>query len=110
MPVKTKSGRILSDVDLDRLARRADEGLDLAAWQPRRGRPSLGTTVGEHSPRIAVRIPAELHDRAKKRAARQGRNISEVVRTLLEEYAPAPTAREARTRRRPTESVRRSRT
>lgn len=110
MPVNTKSGRTLSNADLDRLATKADDGLDLSTWQPRRGRPSLGTTVGEHSPRIAVRIPAELHDRAKKRAARQGRNISEVVRTLLEEYAPAPTAREARTGRRPSEPVRRSRT
>ena len=110
MPVKTKSGRILSDDDLDRLATKADGGFDLSAWRPRRGRPSLGTTVGEHSPRIGVRIPADLHDRAKRRAARQGKNISEVVRSLLEDYAPSPTLKRGRTRRRPSEPVRRSHT
>lgn len=108
MPVRTKSGRTLSDADLDRLATRADDGFDLSAWRPRRGRPSLGATEGEHSPRIAVRIPADLHDRAKRRAAKQGKNISEVVRSLLEDYAPAPSAKRARTRCRQAEPVRRS--
>jgi uncharacterized protein (DUF433 family) len=100
MPVRTKSGRVLSDADLDRLATQAEEGFDLSAWRARRGRPSLGATVGEHAPRIAVRVPKALRDRARVRAAKEGRSISEVVRSLLEEYAPeraskGPISREA---------------
>jgi hypothetical protein len=108
MQVRAKSGRSLSDADLDALATRAEEGLDLSAWRPRRGRPSLGTTVGEHSPRIGVRVPEALHERARIRAAREGRSISEVVRSLLEEYAREPTSKRAPARRRPAEPVRRS--
>ncbi len=88
----TKSGRALSDVDIERLADRVEEGIDLSRWQPRRGRPSLGTSVHEHSPRIAVRIPEALNNRVKSRAAREGRSVSEVVRALLEGYAPAARA------------------
>jgi hypothetical protein len=90
--VITKSGRALSDADIDRLADRLDEGIDLSTWQPRRGRPSLGANAREHSPRIAVRIPDELNDRVRTRAAREGRSVSDVVRTLLEGYAPAARA------------------
>lgn len=90
MPVTTRSGRQLSKADLERLARRAEDGFDLSTWRPRRGRPSLGTTPGEQSPRIAVRLPEALRDRAMARAEREGMSMSEVVRGLLEEYAPEP--------------------
>ena len=109
MPVKTKSGRVLSDADLDGLATKAENGLDLAAWRPRPGRPSLGPTVGEHSPRIAVRVPEELRDRARARAASEGRSVSEVVRSLLEGYAPEAAPKLGRTQRRGAGPVRRAR-
>lgn len=89
-PVTTKSG--LSDADIERLADRLDDGIDLSTWQPRRGRPSLDANVREHSPRIAVRIPDALNDRVRSRAAREGRSVSDVVRALLEGYAPAAPA------------------
>jgi hypothetical protein len=63
--VTTKSGRTLSDADVERLADRFEEGIDLSKWQPRRGRPSLDSSAREHSPRIAVRIPEALNDRAR---------------------------------------------
>jgi Ribbon-helix-helix protein, copG family. len=85
--MKTKSGRVLSDTDLERLSARAEAGLDLSSWKPRRGRRSLAGTVGAHSPRITARISEELHHRATVRAAKEGRSISEVVRALLEGYA-----------------------
>lgn len=88
--VKTKSGRVLTASEVDQLAAEADRGFDLSTWIPRRGRPSLGVTAGTHSPRIAVRLPEDLHRRAMKRAAAEGRSISDVVRALLETYAPAP--------------------
>lgn len=87
MSVKTKSGRVLSDSDIEGLSARAEAGLDLSSWKPRRGRRSLAGTVGAHSPRIAVRITEELHHRATVRAAKEGKSMSEVVRGLLEGYA-----------------------
>jgi|BarGraNGADG00212_1021973.scaffolds.fasta_scaffold70676_1 hypothetical protein len=86
--VKTRSGRRLTGPDIDRLTTTVENGLDLSSWKPRRGRPPLSATVGAHSPRIAVRVPEDLHRRAVERATREGRSISEVVRDLLEDYAP----------------------
>ncbi len=85
--VRTQSGRILSDAEIDRLASRAGEGLDLSKWTTRRGRPPLDTATRAPSPRIAVRIPRTLHHRVSSRAAREGRTVSEVVRELLSDYA-----------------------
>jgi predicted HicB family RNase H-like nuclease len=87
--VRTKSGKVLTDEELDRLAGRAEGGLDLKAWQPRRGRPSLGGTA-ERSPRIAVRVPRALHRRVADRAASEGKSVSEIVRDLLGAYASSP--------------------
>ena len=86
--VTTRSGRSLSNADIERVADRLEEGIDLSTWQPRRGRPSLEADAREHSPRIAVRIPDALNDRVRTRAAREGRSVSDVVRELLEGYAP----------------------
>lgn len=88
--VRTKRGLTLSESDVDRLAARADQGLDLSTWTPRRGRPALDPTVDAHSPRIAVRLPTALHRRVTIRATKEGRSMSEVVRDLLEHYASAP--------------------
>ncbi len=85
--VRTRSGRTLTAVDIDRIASRAEEGVDLSSWAPRRGRPSLDARGTEPSPRIAVRVPRPLHERVADRAAKEGRTVSEVVRTLLSDYA-----------------------
>lgn len=87
MALVTKSGQILTDADLDRLADEAEAGLDLTGWRPRRGRPRLDAHATEHSPRVSVRIPAAIRDRVQARATAEGRSISEVLRSLLEEYA-----------------------
>lgn len=87
--VTTKSGRVMSGADIERLADRAEAGFDISTWTPRRGRPSL-TIGGEHSPRIAVRVPQDLRQRAMARAAIEGRTMSEVVRDLLESYVRRP--------------------
>lgn len=86
--VKTRSGRRVTRPGIDRLTVRVENGLDLSSWKPRRGRPPLSATVGAHSPRIAVRVPEDLHRRAVERASSEGRSMSEVVRNLLEDYAP----------------------
>ena len=85
--VTTKSGRILSEADLERLADRMGHDLDLSTWKPRPGRPRLGAPTGRgHSPRLVVRVSDELRERATARAAREGRTISDVIRDLLEGY------------------------
>jgi len=84
--VRTKSGRTLSDADVEQLAARAEKGIDLSAWTPRRGRPFLDAAAGERSERIAVRVPKALHHRVAARASKEGRSMSEVVRDLLEIY------------------------
>jgi hypothetical protein len=86
-PVKTRSGRTLSEGEIDRLAARVEKGLDLSGWKTRRGRPPLDAAADEHAPRIAVRVPREVHTRVVARATSEGRTISEVVRDLLERYA-----------------------
>jgi hypothetical protein len=86
-PITTKSGRVLSEADIDGLAKRAEEGFDLSTWKPRRGRPWLGDATGGHSPRIEARVPEALHRRVTTRAAREGKSLSAVVRALLEDYA-----------------------
>jgi len=96
MPVKTRGGRTLSDEDLDRLAERAEKGFDLTAWRPRPGRPSLDSTAEGHSPRVEVRVPKALRDRVRQRAAAEGRNVSDVLRELLEAYASGAPAKVAR--------------
>ena len=85
--VKTRSGRTLSEDDIERLAAEVEKGLDLSAWKTRRGRPPLDGAADAHAPRIAVRVPRDVHRRVVARAAREGRSISEVVRDLLEGYA-----------------------
>ena len=88
--VRTKSGRVLTEADIEALADEFERGVDLSTWVPRPGRPSLGATPGEHSPRIAVRVPVELHRRVHARADAEGRNVSQVLRDLLEGYAGRP--------------------
>jgi len=49
------------------------------------GRPSL-SGPGEHSPRVAFRVPAELREAAERRAAREGKSVSALAREALEQY------------------------
>jgi predicted HicB family RNase H-like nuclease len=84
--VTTKSGRRLTNADLERMADEAERGFDPSTFRHSRGRPALeaGATA---SPRIAVRLPRSLHRRVTLRAAAEGRSVSQVVRDLLESYA-----------------------
>ncbi len=76
----------LTDADYRRLADLAEHGFEPGAFHPqRRGRPSLGPNGV--SPRVATRVPPDVHERAKARAASEGKTVSKVIRELLEEYA-----------------------
>lgn len=85
-PVVTRSGRILTEADVERLADEAERGFDLSTWTPRPGRPGLDAGATAHAPRIAVLLPESLHRRVRSRAASEGRSVSNIVRGLLAEY------------------------
>ena len=84
--VVTKSGRRLTEADIERLAAEAERGFDLSTWKHRRGRPPLDANSDTHAPRIAIRLPTALHRRVATQAAAEGRSVSALVRSLLEEY------------------------
>ena len=95
--MRTKSGRLLSEADVDRLAASAEAGFDLTTWKTRPGRPPLEPGLPGHAPRVAARVSRPVYEKAVARAASEGRSISEVVRGLLEEYAsPVGTERGGR--------------
>jgi predicted HicB family RNase H-like nuclease len=85
----TKSGRRLSEADIERLADEAEQGYDVSRWIQQRGRPALEPGTDSPSPRIAVRLPLSLHRKVAARATAEGKSVSEVVRSLLEDYADA---------------------
>jgi hypothetical protein len=84
--MKTKSGRVLKREEVDVLAARVEQGLDLSRWVPRRGRPSLSEAGFGPSPRVGARVSGETYEGLLKRAEAEGRTPSEVVRSLVEAY------------------------
>ncbi len=85
--VKTRSGKTLTRKDIEALADEAEAGYDLrkVKGEPVPGRPSLGKGV---SPRISFRVPDRLYAKARARAKKEGRSVSEIARDALERYVP----------------------
>jgi hypothetical protein len=101
-PVKLKGGRTLDQDLIDKLSSEAEQGYDVSKAQRvfmREGRPVRGKEAGE-SPRVASRVPQAIYLAAKKRAARDGMTVSEVVRALIAGYAAGQSARLVATLRR----------
>lgn len=94
--MKTKSGRVLTERDLDDLAQEAEAGYNLTKAKPRQvGRPSLSHGT---SPRVQFRIEPELYRRAKEKAASESRSLSDVGRELFTDYvSPHRNKRKRRT-------------
>jgi hypothetical protein len=88
-------GSTIEDVDLDQVevrlpdGRRLTEPLATALAEQTLtrgvGRPSL-TAPGEQSPQLAVRVPVELTERVRVRAAAEGKRTSDIIREALEHY------------------------
>jgi predicted DNA binding CopG/RHH family protein len=93
--VKLKSGQKLDQGLIDKLVSEAERGYDLSQATRvilREGRPARGEPRGE-SPRVASRIPEPVYRAAKKRAAREGLTVSQVVQALLAGYAAGQSSR-----------------
>lgn len=75
--VRDRQGRRVTDEYAEQAA---EEALQLV-----RGRPSL-TGAGQQSPRVSFRVPEQTRRRAERRAAEEGRSVSEIAREALERY------------------------
>ena len=51
-----------------------------------RGRPSLSGEPGSGSPQVTFRLPAKLRAKVERRAAAEGKKVSELAREALERY------------------------
>lgn len=82
---KLKDGTVLTEEIADELADEAERGYDLSKGRRVIGRPSLAGGTG-HSPRVNVRLTAELAERARARAESEGKTLSELAREAIEAY------------------------
>lgn len=83
-PAKTKTGRVLTDADIDLLADEAERGYDVNILKKRRrGRPMLGSGPSEIVP---VRLDPELKQAVDARAEAEHRSASDVIREALRRY------------------------
>ena len=83
--LRTASGVLITPEIEDALAAEAERGYDLSkAIVVPVGRPSLGQTGS--SPRLSFRVAPETFAAAKKRAAEEGRSVSEIARDAVENY------------------------
>jgi Ribbon-helix-helix protein, copG family len=85
----TRSGRPVTDADVQRLAEEAERGYDvdaLIARRNKRGRPALGSAPASVE---SVRLDPELRDQLAARARADATTPSEVIRQALHRYLHA---------------------
>ncbi len=80
---RTKTGRVLNEVDIAALADEAERGYDVEHLPKRSGRPRLGSAPAVVVP---VRFHADLHQAAKALADSERTSLSELVRDALRDY------------------------
>jgi hypothetical protein len=81
----TRSGRPITDKEIEVLAAEADSGYDADALIARRkrGRPALGSAPASVE---SVRLDPELRDQLLERAKTEGTTTSEVIREALRRF------------------------
>jgi len=96
-PYRTRSGRLLTERELDELVVEAERGYDMDELTRRRGRPRMGKTPAVVVP---VRLHTEIHAAVKARAAEESTSVSDLIRRALTTYLAAapPNTAEARTK------------
>jgi hypothetical protein len=84
-PLRTKSGRVITDEVADELADEVESEKEFV-WTAKRpvGRPSLDGDGA--SPRVSFRIPRDLYKAAAERAIEEERTVSALAREALEKY------------------------
>lgn len=80
----TKTGRVLSDADVEELADEAENGYEVEDLRRRRrGRPMLGSAPAEVVP---VRLDPELKQAVEDRARGDDTSVSEIIREALRRF------------------------
>lgn len=79
----TSGGADVTEEDIERLAREAEEGFDPRRLRRRGGRPPMGSGPAEVVP---VRLDPELRTQLDHRAEADETTASEVIRRALREY------------------------
>jgi predicted HicB family RNase H-like nuclease len=85
----TKSGRPITDKDVEKLAAEAEAGYDLdtvIARRNKRGRPTIGSAPASVE---SVRLDPELRRQLLDRAEAEGTSTSELIRQALRRYLEA---------------------
>ena len=83
-PYKTKTGRDLTDAEIETLADEAERGYDVDELiTRRRGRPLLGSGPSEIVP---VRLDPQMKRAVEARAEAEHRSTSEIIREALRRY------------------------
>ncbi len=86
---RTKTGRVLTDVEIQALAAEAEGGYDVEKIVKRPGRPRMGSAPAVLVP---VRLQPDFQAAVKAEAVRQNTSVSELVRDALRTYlATQPT-------------------
>jgi CRISPR-associated endonuclease/helicase Cas3 len=80
---RSRGGVELTEEVLDRMAREAENGLDVSELRRRPGRPAMGSGPADAFP---VRLDPELRRAVDERAAAENTTSSEVVREALRRY------------------------
>jgi Ribbon-helix-helix protein, copG family len=86
---QSRSGKPLTDDEIERLADEAEAGYDtetLRTRRGRRGRPPLGTEAATVE---SVRIDPDMKRRLAERAKDEGTTVSEVIREALRHHLEA---------------------
>lgn len=82
--VKTNTGRVLTDAEIEALADEAERGYHVNQIKARRrGRPMLGSGPSEVVP---VRLDPELKRAVEARANAEHRSASEIIREALRHF------------------------
>jgi uncharacterized protein (DUF4415 family) len=85
----TRSGKPITDMEIEALATEAEAGYDvdaLVARRGKRGRPALGSAPASVE---SVRLDPELLDQLLERAKAEGTTTSEVIREALRRFLEA---------------------
>lgn len=81
---RTRSGKVVTDTDVEAMADEAEKGYDVAALKARRrGRPLLGSAPAEVVP---VRLEPALKEAVDARAEAEHLSTSELIRRALRKY------------------------
>jgi uncharacterized protein (DUF4415 family) len=81
---RTKTGKVLTDTDVDSMADDAERDYDVEALKARRrGRPSMGSAAADI---VSVRLDPELKEAVETRAEREQTTTSEIIREAIRKF------------------------